>query len=134
MPKAKAADTNQSGDAEPAIDESSIETNQASITQANFAVNVDRSESLTEAIPVEKIEMFEVKVGEQKTASSELSLMREMRDRELEGQQKFWKWLIVAALMLLIGETWLAGRTATKMLANETQPSLQPSSGLSEMA
>ena len=134
MPKAKAADSNQSSDAEPAIDESPIETNQASITQANFAVNVDRSESLTEAIPVEKIEMFEVKVGEQKTASSELSLMREMRDRELEGQQKFWKWLIVAALMLLIGETWLAGRTATKMLANETQPSLQPSSGLSEMA
>ncbi len=134
MPKAKPADSNQSSDAEPANDESSKETNQPSVTQANFAVNVDRSESLTAAIPVEKIEMFEVKVGEQKTASSELSMMREMRDRELEGQQKFWKWLIVAALLLLIGETWLAGRTATKMLANETQPSLQPSSGLSEMA
>ncbi|MFK7767630.1 MAG: VWA domain-containing protein [Mariniblastus sp.] len=103
----------------------------AELYLASFAVNVDRSESQTEAIPVEKIEMFEVKVGEQETASSELSQMREMRDREIEGQQKVWKWLIVAALLLLIGETWLAGRTATKMIA---APSLQSSSGIGEVA
>ena len=35
---------------------------------------------------------------------------RQMRDRELEGRQKVWQWLIAAALILLVAEGWWAGR------------------------
>ena len=33
---------------------------------------------------------------------------------ELEGQQKPWRWLLLAVLLILMGETWLAGRTARR--------------------
>jgi hypothetical protein len=32
-----------------------------------------------------------------------------MQNSELENRQKLWRWLIVAALGVLIAETWLAG-------------------------
>lgn len=95
-----------------------------------FAVNIDRAESITETIPVEQLEMFQVKVGEQKNASTDLALMREMRDRDIEDRQKFWKWLIVAALVLLIGETWLASRTESRAVAGD-QSSQDVPGGLS---
>ena len=79
-----------------------------------FAVNVDRSESATTAIPMEQIEMFSVNVGEQETAASERSQMRSLLDRDIEDRQKIWKWLIVAAILLLIFETWLAARTSSR--------------------
>ena len=97
-------------------------------TELLFAANVDRAESETSAIPVSQIEMFEVQVGEQVAATSELAQMREMRDRDIEDRQKIWKWLILAAIVLLIIETWLAGRTGLKTVAEET---VIPSSGLS---
>jgi hypothetical protein len=34
---------------------------------------------------------------------------RQMRDLELEDQQKVWQWLVVALICVLIVETWLAG-------------------------
>lgn len=79
-----------------------------------FAVNVDRAESETIAIPLAQIEMNGVKIGEQETAAAELSQMRDQRDRDIEDRQKFWKWLIIGAMMLLISETWLASRTASR--------------------
>jgi hypothetical protein len=36
-----------------------------------------------------------------------------LQDVQIESRQKFWQWLIVAALGILVAETWLAGR-ATK--------------------
>jgi uncharacterized membrane protein YraQ (UPF0718 family) len=64
--------------------------------------------------------MFAVKVGEQETAATELAQMREMRDRDIESSQKVWKWLIVAALILLIGEILLAGQTDSRMIAGDS--------------
>ena len=80
-----------------------------------FAVNVNRSESETTAIPLEQIEMFSVNVGEQETAAAERAQMRSMLDRDIEDRQKIWKWLIVAAILLLIFETWLAARTSSRL-------------------
>jgi hypothetical protein len=91
-----------------------------------FAVNVDRAESESGPIPVEQLEMFSVKVGEQTAASVEMAQLREMRDRDIEDQQKVWKWLIVAAIVILIAETWLAGRTATRMLPGQSDSSIEP--------
>ena len=33
-----------------------------------------------------------------------------LHNTELEARQKLWRWLIVAALVVLILESWLAGR------------------------
>ena len=97
-------------------------------TVSAFAVNVDRAESITATIPVENLEMFGVKIGEQKTASTELAQMRQMRDRDIENRQKFWKWLILGAIVLLIAETWLASRTESQMIAgNQNSPNDLPS-------
>ena len=82
-----------------------------------FAVNVDRAESETVAIPLEQLEMFDINVGRQKTASSELEMLRQTRDKELEDSQKLWKWLISAVLILLIVETWVAAKTSLKQHA-----------------
>ena len=97
------------------------------MSQTSFAVNVDRAESITATIPIENLEAFEVKIGEQKTASTELAQMRQMRDRDIENRQKAWKWLILGAIVLLIAETWLASRTETKMIAGNQNPNDLPS-------
>ncbi len=44
---------------------------------------------------------------------------RQMRDLELESKQKLWQWLISGALLLLITETWLAGRLTVKKTKDE---------------
>ncbi|MEM7782226.1 MAG: BatA domain-containing protein [Planctomycetota bacterium] len=86
-------------------------------SQTLFAVNLSRAETEVDSLPIEQVEVFGVKTGTQQTASEELSQLRDMKDKEIEGQQKLWKWLIMAAMILLIGETWLAGRTANRTLA-----------------
>ena len=98
-----------------------------SVWQTSFAVNVDRAESITATIPVESLEAFEVKIGEQKTASAELAQMRQMLDRDIENRQKAWKWLILGAIVLLIAETWLASRTESQMIAGNQNPNDLPS-------
>ena len=83
-------------------------------TDLTFAVNLDRAESETEPLPLEQLEMFALKIGRQSTSVAELAQLREKRDRELENQQKLWKWLILAAVTILVFETWLAGRTGNQ--------------------
>ena len=100
-------------------------------TASSFAVNVDRAESITAAIEIEALETLGVKVGEQKTASAELAQMRQMRDRDIENRQKTWKWLILSAIVLLIGETWLASRTESQMLAGQSSQANDLSNRLS---
>ncbi|MFT5299770.1 MAG: hypothetical protein ACI87E_004294 [Mariniblastus sp.] len=101
--------------------EATDEVNQDAVNvEILFAVNVDRRESKTTAIPIEKIEMYGVNVGQQDSETSELAQMREMRDRDLESSQKVWKWLILVAIGLLIFETWLAGRTSVLQTASNT--------------
>ena len=40
-----------------------------------------------------------------------------MQNAELENRQKFWRWLILATIGVLILETWLAGRVRQPRLA-----------------
>ena len=42
-----------------------------------------------------------------------------MRDLELESTQKLWQWLISGALLMLIMETWLAGRLTARRTNDE---------------
>jgi hypothetical protein len=75
-----------------------------------FAVNLDASESRTSPLAVEELERLGVpmKMREVELAKQQ-EQKRRLHDAELESQQKLWRWLIVAALVVLLVETWLAG-------------------------
>lgn len=77
-----------------------------------FAVNVPADESRTARMSVDELGQRGVAPGQPETRSQMADQLRQMRDVELEGRQKLWQWLIVAALAVLIFETWLAGRLA----------------------
>lgn len=76
-----------------------------------FAVNLDPGESRTAPLPVEELERLRLPL---KAPSLELVKQEEkkrlrLQAAELEQRQKLWRWLIVAALVVLMMETWLAG-------------------------
>jgi hypothetical protein len=80
----------------------------------SFAVNLDPLESNTAAASAESLEQLGVRlVGPVAPVHNEHE-QRHLQDVQLESRQKFWQWLIVAALGLVVAETWLAGR-ATKL-------------------
>jgi hypothetical protein len=76
-----------------------------------FAVNSDAAESRTAPLPLEELERLRLPLH----ASSPEQVKRAEEKRlrlqatELEQRQKLWRWLIVAALTVLIMETWVAG-------------------------
>jgi hypothetical protein len=41
--------------------------------------------------------------------TAQVAQKRRLHEAELERQQKLWRWLTLAALVLLIAETWVAG-------------------------
>jgi len=77
-----------------------------------FAINLPARESRTDPMPIEDLEKLGVSVGltsnptivrtEQAIAQSSFS--------EMESEQKLWRWVIVAALAMLLAEIWLGGR------------------------
>ncbi len=75
-----------------------------------LAVNIAAAESMTEPMDVEQLEQLGVLLGDRLTRSQRAERVRQQRDVELESRQKVWRWLIAAALAVLIAETWLAGR------------------------
>jgi hypothetical protein len=79
-----------------------------------FAVNLASSESKTLPLEQEQLEQLHVQLGTQAAQSEEYDRLRQLRDRELESKQKLWKWLVLAALVVVGAETWLAGRRARK--------------------
>ena len=76
-----------------------------------WAVNLDPAESLTTPLPLEDLERLGVPL---KAQSLELAKVEEARKErlqatELERRQKLWRWLLVAALLVLLAETFAAG-------------------------
>ena len=59
---------------------------------------------------IEQLEQLGISIGTTLTQAEQLERMRQLRDFELENEQKLWKWLIVAVLVLLGIETLLAAR------------------------
>ena len=72
-------------------------------------MNLDESESRTEAIGEDELERFGVILGENVSTEQAIEAQRQLRDQELESQQKLWQWLLVAALGILGLETLLGG-------------------------
>jgi hypothetical protein len=52
-------------------------------------------------LPVKTTDVASIKAAEQKKL--------QLQSSELEQRQKLWRWLLVAALAILLLETWLAG-------------------------
>ncbi len=76
-----------------------------------FAVNLDPSESRTEPLTRETLAQRGVRLaGDSARQKLDAEALRQMQTAELEGRQKLWRWLVLGAIALLIGETWLAGR------------------------
>jgi hypothetical protein len=78
--------------------------------QRVFAVDVATSESRTTPMDPSMLEQYGVPLGRQASQEKQQEAQRQMMDQELEGRQQVWRWMLAAALVLLVGETWLAGR------------------------
>jgi hypothetical protein len=77
---------------------------------ARLAVNLEAAESRTAPLPIDVLERLGVPLKPADAAPAQpLEQRRRLQSAELEGQQKLWRWLTVAALMVLIMETWVAG-------------------------
>lgn len=87
--------------------------------QLAFAVNLSTSESRTTPMGAEQLEHRGVQLGRQLTATEQIERNRQLRDIELEKRQKVWRWLILAAMITLMTETWLAGRLSKKVVFNK---------------
>lgn len=81
------------------------------VNTQQFAVNVDASESRTAALSLEELERLRLPVKTTDVASIKAAEQKklQLQSSELEQRQKLWRWLLVAALAILLLETWLAG-------------------------
>jgi hypothetical protein len=75
-----------------------------------FAVNLDAAESKTAPMPVDELERLDLPMKSVEATPALVAAKQEtLHNAELEARQKLWRWLIVAALTVLLVETWLAG-------------------------
>ena len=77
-----------------------------------LAANLDPQESRTSPLGLDELIALGVPVTEN-SAPLSLEETRQLQARELESRQRFWQWIIFAALLLLLAESWLAGRLTT---------------------
>jgi hypothetical protein len=87
-------------------------------TEDRFAVNLDPLESRTSAVGAETLEQFGCRLVSASAVAEHEERRQFLHDVQLESRQKFWQWLMLAALGLVVAETWLAGR-ATKQPLTE---------------
>ncbi len=90
--------------------------------EERFAVNLDPLESRTSAVGTETLEQFGCRLVGATAVAEHHQRRQYLHDVQLESRQKLWQWLLLAALGLVVTETWLAGR-ATKQPIMEGPPS-----------
>lgn len=83
----------------------------------SFVVNLDPAESRTVPLPAEELERLGVPTARSAaTVAVEAERKTRFQSAELENRQKLWRWLIGATMMVLLVESWLAGRTTRRAL------------------
>lgn len=73
-----------------------------------FAVNLAASESKLEPIPLDQLKSWGVPMEAHLSIAQEVRAQQLLSDQAVESRQRIWKWLIVAALIVLTIESWLA--------------------------
>ena len=90
----------------------------------SFAVNLPPAESRTTPMPVERLEGLGLPAtsGGGQEASLAQARRQALLDEEVEKRQQTWRWLILAAVILAVLETWIGGRTWRRpALVNQTE-------------
>ncbi|EKK02847.1 inter-alpha-trypsin inhibitor heavy chain H2 precursor-like protein [Rhodopirellula baltica SH28] len=80
-----------------------------------FASNLSESESQTDAMDEDTLERLGIGLGEAATAEKLTQATLQLRDRELESNQRLWQWLLLAAIGMLVIETLWGGRYAKRI-------------------
>lgn len=80
----------------------------------SFAVNLGDDESRVEVMPLDEFERFGALLGKTLDNETATRINRQMKDIELEKSQGLWHWLVVAALVLILTETFLSGRITNR--------------------
>jgi hypothetical protein len=90
----------------------------------SFAVNLAPEESKTAPLPLEELERLGLPLQHQvRSSPRQVQQHKEhLQAVQLENRQKIWRWLIVAALVVLVIETWLAGRITRRAAFIVTEP------------
>lgn len=89
---------------------------------ASIAANLDPLESRTDSLGLDEIRALGVPLPDVVEARLTTDEKRQLLARELESRQRFWQWIILTGIVLLLIETWLAGH-----LAGVTQSEPAPS-------
>ncbi|HEX2851774.1 MAG TPA: BatA domain-containing protein [Opitutaceae bacterium] len=81
-----------------------------------FSVNLDAAESRTAPIAVDELERLGAPLAKKSQALKPAAAAREvaLQGSAAESRQKLWRWFIIATLVVLLGESLLAGWTARK--------------------
>jgi hypothetical protein len=80
-----------------------------------FVVNLDPAESRIAPLPTDELERLGVPVFRSlETRTAEAVRKARLQNAELENRQKLWRWFIISTLVILLLESWLAGRTARR--------------------
>jgi hypothetical protein len=86
-----------------------------------FAVNLDPAESATAPLPPEALERLGV--GARPAGAASVARAADVREQSflagLERDQALWRWLVLAVLLVVLAETWLAPRTSTRAARSE---------------
>ena len=83
------------------------------------AVNLDPAESRTTAMDSASLESYDVRIGTQPSRMELAGSLQKLQDTQLENRQRIWKWLLFAAICLLILETLVAGKRQTQNVIPE---------------
>lgn len=80
--------------------------------ETRFAVNLAAEEGRTAPMAVEELEKLGLPLKRSPLQAGSLSkaAQAQLQAAELENRQKLWRWLIIGALVVIMAETWLAGR------------------------
>lgn len=91
-------------------DQPGVYTFRTPVGTRSFAVNLDPQESQVAPLHVETLEQLGCRLANPSRPRVDHERLRQLRNAELEGRQKLWRWLVLAAIGVLIVETVLAGR------------------------
>ena len=108
----------ETGNVFSSADQPGIYTAISGVNTQRFAVNLDPAESRTAPISIDDLEKLGVPVKPQPTlATNPAKQPGQLHAAELEQRQKLWRWLLVAAIVVLLLETAVAGWTTRRTLA-----------------